>query len=180
MTSLLPQNASKLERALEVATARLGDVETPLRDLWNPATCPLPLLPWLAWAVSVDVWDDGWPEAVKRSVVASSITLHRRKGPRAAIALSLAPLNLEARIVEWFETVPTGVPGTFKVRVRVTPEAPTVTAALLRQMRQAIDRAKTFSRAYGLVLALDTSGPVTVAGSSRLRVLARISAHPAD
>ena len=52
--SLLPHNASPQERAIEAATARLADVPVPLRDLWNPETCPAELLPWLAWAFGVD------------------------------------------------------------------------------------------------------------------------------
>ena len=50
MNSLLPRNATGAERAIEGATARVGAVPTPFRDLWNPDTCPAALLPWLAWA----------------------------------------------------------------------------------------------------------------------------------
>ena len=49
--SLLPPNASALERKLEQATLRLGTLPVPLRELWNPDTCPAHLLPWLAWTV---------------------------------------------------------------------------------------------------------------------------------
>jgi P2-related tail formation protein len=51
--SLLPPNVSGLERALEQASARVGDIPVPIDPLWNPATCPARLLPWLAWALSV-------------------------------------------------------------------------------------------------------------------------------
>ncbi|GHK16942.1 hypothetical protein ECZU03_07310 [Escherichia coli] len=30
----------------------------PLRTLWNWRTCPVKLLPYLAWALSVDRWDE--------------------------------------------------------------------------------------------------------------------------
>lgn len=179
-TSLLPPNASSLELALEAATARLGEVPVPVGDLWNPATCPLAVLPWLAWAVSVDVWDETWPEETKRAMVANSIRLHRRKGTRASIALSLAPLGLPATITEWFEATPEGPPGTFTVRLRLAPESPTVTLALIRQARAAIDRTRPVSRAYGLALELDAAGPAYVAGAAWLRVIARLSPHPAD
>jgi hypothetical protein len=36
--TLLPRNATELERALETSMARLADVPVPLRDLWNPDT----------------------------------------------------------------------------------------------------------------------------------------------
>ena len=51
---LLPANATPLERALAETTARLSDVAVPIRDLWSPENCPTELLPWLAWALSVD------------------------------------------------------------------------------------------------------------------------------
>ena len=44
--TLLPPNASDLERATEGAIrARLTAVPIPLATLWNPDTCPAPLLP---------------------------------------------------------------------------------------------------------------------------------------
>ena len=48
--TLLPPNASPLERALEsVAADRIEAIETErVRTLWTPANCPTPLLPWLA------------------------------------------------------------------------------------------------------------------------------------
>lgn len=79
--TLLPPNASDLERAAEGAIrARLDAVPIPLATLWNPDTCPAPLLPWLAWALSVDQWSDLWPEAVQRDVVRQSYEIHRVKG----------------------------------------------------------------------------------------------------
>lgn len=62
MISLLPPNATELERALELLIdARIGDISTPLRDLWSAENCPEALLPWLAWALSVDQWSADWP-----------------------------------------------------------------------------------------------------------------------
>lgn len=52
----------------------------PIRDEWNPDTCPLPLLPYLAMAWHVDEWDDGWEEGRKRGAIKESLLLHRRKG----------------------------------------------------------------------------------------------------
>lgn len=178
--SLLPPNASPLELALEAATARLGHVPVTIGDLWNPVKCPLAFLPWLAWAVSVDIWDEAWPEATKRAVVANSIRVHRRKGTRASIALSLEPLGLAAEITEWFETVPEGPAGTFTVRLRRLAEGPIATLALIRQVRAAIERSRPVSRAYGLEMALDTTGPLYVAGAVRLHAVARLPPHPAD
>lgn len=113
--SLLPPNATPLERALEAATRRIDAIPAPLRDLWNPATIPAPLLPWLAWGLSVDVWDAAWTEARKRAVVAASIAVHRRKGTAAAVRVALAALDYDTQLIEWFHTTPTAPPYTFAV-----------------------------------------------------------------
>lgn len=53
--SLLPPNATKAERALEGATARLEDVPVDIRAMWDPATCQEFMLPWLGWGLSIDL-----------------------------------------------------------------------------------------------------------------------------
>ena len=80
MSDLLPPNRTPLEAALDRTTSRLGDVPVPIKDLWSPNRCPVALLPWLAWALSVDEWDSDWPEARKREAIAASIEFHRYKG----------------------------------------------------------------------------------------------------
>lgn len=85
MSSLLPDNATAQEVALDLATARVGGVEVPIRTLWDPENCPEDLLPWLAWAFSVDQWDATWTEAQKRAIVAASLRIHKRKGTPAAV-----------------------------------------------------------------------------------------------
>ncbi|WP_429884766.1 phage tail protein I [Geoalkalibacter halelectricus] len=87
--SLLPPNSTALERALEGATERIGAAAVPVSDLWNPDTCPAAALPWLAWALSVDVWDSAWSEDIKRRVIAESIAIHRRKGTVWAVREAL-------------------------------------------------------------------------------------------
>ncbi len=87
--TLLPPNATAAERALEAATARTTETPVPVGDLWNPQTCPADALPWLAWALSVDVWDSSWSVDVKRSVIAESIAIHRRKGTVWAVREAL-------------------------------------------------------------------------------------------
>lgn len=91
--SLLPPNTTQLERDLEQSTARLGGVSFQLHHNWNPQTCPLRLLPWLAWAVGVEEWDSAWPEKVQRDVVASARRVRQQKGTPAAIKLALASLS---------------------------------------------------------------------------------------
>lgn len=92
MTSLLPSNSTPVERAIESATDR--PVPTPIRDLWNPERCPAAVLPWLAWALSVDDWDASWTEEVQRGVIAASVEIHRRKGTIWAMQRALQVAGL--------------------------------------------------------------------------------------
>ncbi len=88
--SLLPPNATSQELAIEGATARLGEVPAPLRDVWNPDTCPAQLLPWLAWAFGVDEWDSGWSDATKRNTIKNAVAIQRRKGSVWSIKRAIA------------------------------------------------------------------------------------------
>ena len=112
--SLLPPGRSPLERALEAATAPRVSFDA-VRDLWNPQRCPVALLPWLAWALSVDIWEDDWTEAEQRAVVAASIEVHRRKGTVSAMRRVVEALGFTFQIVEWWQKSPAGTPGTADV-----------------------------------------------------------------
>lgn len=75
--------------------SRLGDVPVPVGTLWNPALCPVALLPWLAHALAVPVWDAGWSEAVKRQVLALAGELNDRRGTRWAVLEALSQAGFE-------------------------------------------------------------------------------------
>ena len=91
MQSILPPNASRTERAFDLAyAARLAAVRSVVPTLWNADTCPASLLPWLAWALSVDDWDADWPEQIKRTACRDAIDIHEHKGTPAAIKRALA------------------------------------------------------------------------------------------
>jgi phage tail P2-like protein len=103
MSDLLPSNATNSERALSLSVARLGDVPVAIGSVWSPDTCPDEMLPWLAWAMSVDDWDSGWSVETKRSVIRESIAVHRRKGTRASIQLALHSAGYgDSRVEERF------------------------------------------------------------------------------
>jgi len=120
MSSLLPPNATPFELATEASTERIGDVPVPVGDLWNPQTCPIEALPWLAWALSVDDWDSSWPEKTKRAVVAASMAIHRIKGTVGAVRRALASAGVgEVQIEEWWQFG--GDP--YTARLTLTPEA---------------------------------------------------------
>lgn len=118
-TSLLPPNATLLERALERGTARVDAIDAPLDTLVNPATIAAEWLPWLAWGLSVDTWEAEWNEATKRQAVSDAIELHRRKGTRWAVENVLARIDALAEVVEWHEAQPALDVHTFEIRVPI-------------------------------------------------------------
>ncbi|MBP6894327.1 MAG: phage tail protein I [Pseudacidovorax sp.] len=138
--TLLPSNATALERAAAAADARISDTPVPVRDVWNPYTCPADILPWLAFAYAVDEWDNGWTVEVKREVIAQSLRIKRVKGTYGAVQRALAAMGLPARVQEWFQQSPTAAPYTF--RVHIEAEQIGFNAQQLAQVRRAVERYK--------------------------------------
>jgi phage tail P2-like protein len=155
MNSLLPLNSTQLERAIEAADVDITEV--PLRTLYNPDTCPAHLLYHLAWAWSVDRWDDTWSEAVKRSVIRSAFYVHAHKGTIGALRRVVEPLGFLIEVREWWEGVPEGVPGTFELQVGVLDTG--ITEEMYQELTRLIDDAKPVSRhLIGLAISLASSG----------------------
>jgi phage tail P2-like protein len=178
-TDLLPPSSTKLERAFADASARVGEVPVPLAALWDPATCPEPILPWLAWALSVDSWDPEWPGATKRAAVANSIAEHRIKGTRASVEAVLERFDALLEIVEWHETAPRGTPHTFEVFLPLVLEDGTApggrrsTAAFAEQLITEIARTKPLREHFTMVQKLTAEAAVGIQGASRIAGLVR-------
>lgn len=120
MSSLLPSGSSLLERRLAQTCSGISDLRA-LRDLWNPAKCPVRFLPYLAWAFSVDRWDESWTESVKRRVVQDAFYIHQHKGTTSAVRRVVEPFGFLIRIIEWWQTGET--PGTFRPDIGVQDQA---------------------------------------------------------
>lgn len=140
MSDLLPSNATEQERALAETVARVSDVPVVVREVWNPDTCPSSVLPWLAWAFSVDDWDSNWTDEQKRQVIKQSVYSQRIKGTIGAVKKQLAALGLDIQIVEWFRTVPMGAPYTYEVYI--TSSQYSLTTDSLKKINQIIDTNK--------------------------------------
>ena len=116
---LLPLGSTPLEkRAAEILKSA---VENPIviADLINPDKCPVHLLPYLAWAFSVDKWDENWTDEVKRIAIKQSFFIHKRKGTINAVRRVVEPIGYMVNLKEWFNAVPMGEPGTFSLTIEV-------------------------------------------------------------
>ncbi|MFG0835504.1 phage tail protein I [Aeromonas bivalvium] len=97
---LLPPSATRLEH---LAAATLASTVTPevITTTRVADTCPAPLLPWLAWARSVDWWELAESEDQRRALISASFRLHQRKGTPWAIKEALAVLGFgDSTIIE--------------------------------------------------------------------------------
>ncbi|MCG9597054.1 phage tail protein I [Vibrio sp. Isolate25] len=68
--SKLPPSASPLERVMEqIFFEEIALIERDIKDFLDPYKCRADLLPYLAWEMSVDDWDESWDEKTKRDVI---------------------------------------------------------------------------------------------------------------
>ncbi|WP_299144140.1 phage tail protein I [uncultured Tateyamaria sp.] len=112
--TILPSSSTPQVRAVETVMAEpKAGLQQPLAHLWNVDTCPVDLLPWMAWAFSIDLWEHNWPEETQRQVVRNAISIHRRKGTKGAVEDALSDLGFWAEVIEWFQAG--GDPHTFSV-----------------------------------------------------------------
>jgi phage tail P2-like protein len=164
VSTLLPPSASQLEQLAAQALARIERVPIPIRDLVNPDRCPVDLLPYLAWAFSVDRWDSNWSEAAKRQVIKTSYYVHSRKGTIGALRRVVEPLGYLIEVLEWWQTVPEGVPGTFALKVGVLDTG--ITEEMYQELTWLIEDAKPLTRHLtGLAISLETQGALNIAVS---------------
>lgn len=174
--SILPARSSPLTVALLAAElARITTIDpTVISTIWNPATCPKVLLPYLAMGVSVDVWSADWPEAQQRRVIAASPMVHRLKGTRGAVERALAAFELETRIVEWWEDGSRR--GTFRVEILYRNGSPVFDLQVQAAAIASVDAAKPKSRIFATRAVLQAHGAVYLGVISQTHLAA--IAHP--
>lgn len=157
--SLLPPNASALEKDLEKVIDGCTSLPVHIRDLWNPDTCPADLLPWLAWAYSVDSWSDHWGEQTKRRVTKNAYEVHRFKATPFAVQYALDGLGISTSITEWWEQNGSGTPGTMTV-IALLNENLTgeddglITAEMLKLVTETVNTSKRGSIHFDVQLGI--------------------------
>lgn len=175
MTSLLPPNATGAERALELAM-RAGIDLSAVGTLWNPATCPADVLPFLAWGLAISHWDADWSEAEKRAAVAAAIPFHQIKGTRAAVEEVLARFHPLLSIVEWWQANPRRDPHTFEVRAPAGPggiDASFLTTETAEAIIRDVAAAKPLRAHFDFVFALEAQATLWMAGGFQVGTINR-------
>ncbi|HDE1133373.1 TPA: phage tail protein I [Klebsiella pneumoniae] len=154
-SSLLPPGSSALERRLAKACSGISDLNVPLRDLWNPWKCPAKFLPYLAWAFSVDRWEETWTETAKRQAVSEAFWIHQRKGTVAAVKRVIEGLGYSMTLDEWWEVADPA--GTFRLEIDLKEIG--ITEPMIYELERIIGDAKPVSRHIShLTLSASTYG----------------------
>lgn len=147
--------SSVLEQRAAEACAVISDLSVPLRDLWNPWRCPVKFLPYLAWAFSVDRWEETWSETVKRQAVSDAFWIHQRKGTVAAVRRVIETLGYNMTIQEWWEVADPA--GTFRLEIDLNDIG--ITETMIKELERIIGDAKPVSRHISqLTLAASSCG----------------------
>lgn len=157
MNSLLPPGSSALERRLAQACSGISDLNVPLRDLWNPWKCPAKFLPYLAWAFSVDRWEETWTETAKRQAVSDAFWIHQRKGTVAAVKRVIEGLGYSMTLEEWWTVADPA--GTFRLEIDLKEIG--ITEPMINELERIIGDAKPVSRHLAqMTLTAGARGPV--------------------
>jgi phage tail P2-like protein len=167
MPTLLPPSSSSLEYAIEKIDAEHIDALTlPHRTLWSADDCPVDFLPWLAWALSVDVWRDTWPESVKREAIRNASDLHRKKGTAGAVKQAVNALGANIKVTEWWEMEPLGNPFTFEVVFTPSQTLPN-DIDFQEDIIASIDASKNLRSSYDLIVEIPATKTLRIAGQLR-------------
>jgi len=165
LASLLPSNATGWERDFEAVIATMELVPRSVSTLWSADDCPVDFLPFLAMAYSVDVWNTQWPEHIKRGAIKAAMANHRIKGTKQSVIDAVQGFGAEISIVEWFETAPRGIPGTFEVTINYGGTS--VTATLQDEIFKAVDLVKRESAHYTVQTGIEGERALNIGGAAR-------------
>ncbi len=170
--SLLPNNATPSEQHLEASIER--NIPVALNSLWDPQSCPQQMLPWLAWALSVDEWSANWSEEYQRAVIQSSYDVHLHKGTFHSIKKLLEQVGSNITLIEWFENG--GDAHTFEVDMYAgwgegdSIISPTVIDRLIRML----DATKPVRSHYTFRIGAAFSNKIRVASATRAGAAQRL------
>lgn len=164
MSDLLPKNSTQLEKRI-AETASLYGVDTPIGTVWSPGACAVELLPWLAWALSVDEWDLTWTEQQKRAAIKASCSVHQHKGTIGVVIDALGSLGFAVRVQEWFSQSPAGQPYTFKLLIDVDRVGYDING--LKKLERVVSASKNLrSHIDSIDVVVKTAASVMIAAAS--------------
>lgn len=177
--SLLPHNATQLERALEAAADRGLDPDI-IRGVADSARCPPNFLPWLAWSWKVEGWESAYTDEQRRALIREAIPVHKTKGTVGAIRRVLKAVRVTADYKEWQE-IPNAAPYTFQVTAWANEnregEGSIISPQLGERIGALVEAAKNERSHYTFRLGARFDGGLVAAGAARIQGRLRRSAE---
>ncbi|HBW5193448.1 TPA: phage tail protein I [Klebsiella pneumoniae] len=158
----MANGSSLLEQRAAAACASISDLSVPLRDLWNPWKCPVKFLPYLAWAFSVDRWEETWSEKEKRQAVSDAFWIHQRKGTVAAVRRVIETLGYSMTLQEWWKVADPA--GTFRLEINLNDIG--ITEPMIYELERIIGDAKPVSRHISQLTLLQHSRGLASIGAA--------------
>lgn len=178
--NLLPPSSTPLERNLATVTARAANIPTPLRDLWNPETCPESLLPWLAWSLGIEAWKSYWPLTVKRAILKDAINVKRKKGTSKSVRDIVSAFGASIVLKENWQLEPPGVPHTFSVVINATSMGgEPVTAEFQQDIIDEITRTKPARSHFTITAGIYANSSLAIAGAACAAIYTRLELNDA-
>lgn len=114
--SVLPDNRSALERALELSLSQqLYSVPHYYPQLLDARHTPIDVVPHIAAERQLPVWDITDPENVKRKLVGNAWQVRRLSGTRTGLKMALESFDFQSEITPWHKQTPQGEPYSLEV-----------------------------------------------------------------
>jgi phage tail P2-like protein len=171
--SLLPHNATLLERSLERAGELGVDTEI-IRGVADSARCPPSFLPWLGWALKVEGWEAAYTDAQRRELIREAIPVHKTKGTVGAIRRVLKAVRVNAEFKEWHQ-IPNAAPYTFQVTAWANDNRPgegsIISPELGERLRALVDAAKNERSHYEFRLGARFDGGLVLGNAFQARAV---------
>ncbi|MCI1036925.1 MULTISPECIES: phage tail protein I [Pseudomonas] len=173
--SLLPHNATLLERSLERA-GELGVDPEIIRGVADSARCPPNFLPWLGWALKVEGWEAAYTDDQRRQLNREAIPVHKTKGTVGAIRRVLRAVRVNAEFKEWHQ-IPNAAPYTFQVTAWANEnragEGSIISPELGARLRALVDAAKNERSHYEFRLGARFDGGLVMGNAAQPLALQR-------
>ena len=171
---LLAANTEPEELAYIASGGRSLTLDPPIERVGLAWECPAKFLPWLAWALRVDDWDDAWPEVVKRQAIDDSPYYNSIRGTALSIDMIMERTGYEYQITEWWQTQPLGRRGTATIIVdcpldQINP--------VLTKLRPKVQRSKPLTRAVFLGAGQIKTGELVFAAGLLVETLTTVAPY---
>jgi phage tail P2-like protein len=193
----LPKNSTMLEMLLYRCIDRIeerineeisnAEISCKISELWNYEKCPARFLPYLAWSLGVEYWDDSWgddeaSDKIKRNYIKQWIGVRKIRGTLGAIKKAMELIGVNCTIEEWFNhpngftDEPNAKPEPYSFRVMLYPKesGQVLSYEKTKIMKEFIDRLKPLRSFYSVHIEFKTPQPIGIVSVATIKSIVRM------